>query len=86
VQALNASDEERGMNAAVVLCLEHLEALAVSTAAGQLTPALLPALSQTLACVRDDPQACTAGITGVWSCLADLFCSTDLRAAQVLSF
>ena len=59
--------------------LEQLEALAVSTAAGELTGALLPALEHTLACVAGPPdQAPPAndeqeGITGMWSCLADLF-------------
>ncbi|BDA44179.1 hypothetical protein COCOBI_05-3630 [Coccomyxa sp. Obi] len=64
------------------LVLEQMEALAVSTAAGELTPALVPGLTHTLASVGHAPAA-FQGITGVWACLADLFCSSDPRSAQL---
>lgn len=84
VQSAEASEEEL-WESAVALGLEQMEALAVSAAAGELAPALLPALSDTLATVVHKPQDCGENITGVWACLADLLCSQDQRAAQVIS-
>lgn len=67
--------------------LEQLEALAVDAAAGELTGALLPALEHTLVTVLAtsvEPAIDIAeDLDEVWSCLVDLFCSADARAAQV---
>ncbi len=78
---MQESEAER-MQAAIRLVLEQAEALAVSSAAGELTPALLPALTHTLAGVSS-AAAASQGATGVWACLTDLFCSSDPRSAQV---
>lgn len=75
--------ERKPLQTIVRLVLEQMEALAVSTAAGELTPALLPALTHTLAYVN--APAAPEGITGVWACLTDLFCSSEPRSAQVPS-
>ncbi len=81
VQGSSEGDGEE-VQTVLRLVLEQMEALAVSTAAGELTPALVPGLTHTLASVGHAPAACQ-GITGVWACLADLFCSSDPRSAQV---
>ena len=80
-ESMQESDAER-VQTVLRLVLEQMEALAVSTAAGELTPALLPALTQTLAGVGS-ASAASLGVTGVWACLNDLFCSPDPRSAQV---
>ena len=81
-------EEEQSRRAAVVAALEQLEALAVDTAAGELTGSLLPALEHTRVAVLVTPansalDTANEGLDRVWSCLVDLFCSADPRAAQV---
>ena len=84
VQESSEEGEGEEMQTLLRLVLEQMEALAVSTAAGELTPALVPGLTHTLASVSHAPAA-AQGIIGVWACLADLFCSSDPRPAQVCS-
>lgn len=72
----------------MLAALEQLEALAVDTAAGELTGSLLPALEHTRIAVlampaNPAPGTVKEGLDEVWSCLVDLFCSADPRAAQV---
>ena len=63
--------------------MARLETLAVSAAAGDLMPALAPALAQSLADVRG--LDCTPEVSApAWECLSDLLCSTDAQAAQVI--
>jgi hypothetical protein len=86
-QAARGDEEDAAVQAAVHSVVDQLEALAVSSAAGELTSALLPALEHTLGCMRGaPPEGDEAGdpedAAGVWMCLADLFCSTDARSAQ----
>lgn len=84
VQGSSGESNGEEVQTVVRLVLEQMEALAVSTAAGELTPALVPGLTHTLASVSHAPTA-SQGISGVWACLADLFCSSDPRSAQVCS-
>ena len=78
-----AEDSEELQQALVVL-LARLEALAVSAAAGELMPALAPALAQSLADVGGR-EAAPEDSAAVWECLSDLLCSPDAHAAQVSS-
>ena len=76
-----AEDSEELQQALLVL-LARLEALAVSAAAGELMPALAPALAQSLADVSG-ADAAPEDSAAVWECLSDLLCSPDANAAQV---
>lgn len=60
----------------------RLETLAVSSAAGELTPALVPALTQSLTDVSGQESA-PEDSAAVWECLSDLLCSPDTHAAEV---
>ncbi|CAL5218684.1 g392 [Coccomyxa viridis] len=76
-----AEDSEELQQALLVL-LARLEALAVSAAAGELMPALTPALAQSLADVSG-ADAAPEDSAAVWECLSDLLCSPDANAAQL---
>ena len=68
---------------ALLVIMTRLETLAVSAAAGDLMPALAPALAQSLADVRG--LDCTPEASApAWECLSDLLCSTVAQAAQVI--
>ena len=76
-----ASEE---LQQALLVLLARLEALAVSAAAGELMPALAPALERSLADVCGQ-EAAPEDSAAVWECLSDLLCSPDAHAAQVSS-
>ena len=65
-----------------MVIMARLESLAVSVAAGELMPGLVPALTQSLADVSSQVSP-SEDSAAVWECLSDLLCSTDARAAQV---
>ena len=69
---------------ALLVLMARLETLAVSSAAGELMPALAPALAQSLADVSGQ-DAAPEDSAAVWECLSDLLCSPDPHAAQVRS-
>ena len=65
-----------------MVMMARLESLAVSMAAGELMPALVPALTRSLADVSSQVSP-SEDSAAVWECLFDLLCSPDARAAQV---
>ncbi len=84
-QSGRADEEDEGteeLQQALLVLLARLEALAVSAAAGELMPALAPALAQSLADVSG-ADAAPEDSAAVWECLSDLLCSPDAHAAQV---
>ena len=77
------SERLQELQHALLVIMARLETLAVSAAAGDLMPALAPALAQSLADVRG--LDCTPEISApAWECLSDLLCSTVAQAAQVI--
>ena len=87
-QSGRAAEEEAEhsgeLQQALLVLLARLEALAVSAAAGELMPALAPALAQSLADVSGR-DAAPEDSAAVWECLSDLLCSPDAHGAQVNS-
>ncbi len=65
-----------------MVIMARLESLAVSMAAGELMPAMMPALTRSLADVSSQVSP-SEDSAAVWECLSDLLCSPDARAAQV---
>ena len=78
------AEDSGELQQALLVLLARLEALAVSAAAGELVPALAPALAQSLADVSGR-EAAPEDSAAVWECLSDLLCLPDARAAQVSS-
>ncbi len=81
-RADDEDEDSEELQQALLVLMAKLEALAVSSAAGELMPALAPALAQSLADVSG-ADAAPEDSAAVWECLSDLLCSPDAHAAQV---